>query len=190
MTAVRPTPASAPPTLIDQRRGAATAYVGYGLLLFGLFTGGISAFVAMILAYDRKSQSAPLPATHFAFQIRIFWICFALSLAGGALWLGGALDLLLHQPLPRPVIPGEPDAQMVRLAGRWLWPSSIETWSYNFELHPFRPSRAASLKMWGGGALFVAAVLISWAGPIFGIARLAAGRPIGHAPDPIVEAAP
>ncbi len=189
MTAVPPTSASAPPALIDQSRGAVSAYLGYGLLLFSLFTGGISAFIAMILAYDRKGQSAPIPATHFTFQLRIFWICFALSLGGGALWLGGAFDLLLHQPLPRPEIHGEPDAQMVRLAVRDLWPASIQTWSYDFQLNPLRPYRAASLKMWGGVALFAAAALIGWAGPIFGIVRLAAGRPIGHEPDPIVEAA-
>jgi uncharacterized membrane protein len=190
MTAVPPTPAPAPPYKIDPDRGMLTAFIGYGLLLISVCTGGLSGFIAMILAYDRKGQSGPVPRTHFAFQLRIFWVCFALSLTAGALWIGALFNLLLHPPLPRPMIHPQPDTQMVRIAQAWLQPADVQTWSYHFEASPMALPHSMSLQMALGVAMMTGAVLFSWIGPIFGMIRLAAGRPIGPLPDPVVEPAP
>jgi hypothetical protein len=170
-------------------RGRPTAFIGYGLLLISVFTGGVSGFLAMILAYDRKNQSGPVAATHFAFQLRIFWICFALSLAAGALWIGALFHLLLHPPLPQPMIHSQPDAQMVQIADAWLQPTPVQSWSYNFEVHPGLP-RSFSLQVLLGAAMMAGAVLFSWIGPIFGMLRLAAGQPMGRIPDELVESGP
>jgi hypothetical protein len=131
-----------------------------------------------------------VPSTHFAFQLRIFWICFALTAAAGALSIGAMFDLLLHPPLPHPMIHGQPDAQLVQIADRWLRPADAQVWSYGFDFRPVRLPRAVSLQLWIGAAMMTAAVLFSWIGPIFGMLRLAAGRPIGHEPDQIVQAGP
>lgn len=186
MTAVPPTLTPAPQAEFDPDRGVLTAYIGYGLLLFSLFTGGVSGFVAMILAYDRKGQSAPVPASHFQFQLKIFWICFALTLSAGALWLGALLSLLGAGPLPHPFMHDQPDAQLVRLAGAWLQPAQAPTWSYGFEALPARAPAATTFQMTAGAVLLAGASLFSWIGPIYGVARLAAGRPIGQLRDGIV----
>jgi hypothetical protein len=159
------------------------AFIGYGLLLVSLFTGGLSGFIAMILAYDRKGQSGPVAATHFAFQLKIFWICFALCAAAGALWIGGLFNLLTHPPLPRPVIPGQPDAQLVRIADSWLRPVDAETWSYRFDVAPTRLPAMAALQVRLGLACMAGSVLFSWIAPIYGLTRLAARRPIGRVRD-------
>ena len=190
MTAVPPTPAPALVLDDDPRRGTLAAYVGYGLLLMGLFTGGLSGFVAMILAYDRKNQAAPVPATHFVFQLRIFWICFALSLAAGALWIGGLFDILLHAPPPRPMMHDQPDAQLVRIAQGWAQPIQAQTWSYSYDMPITGLRWAANWQICLGVALMTGAVLVGVIGPIFGIVRLAAARPIGLARDQNVEPAP
>ncbi len=186
MTAVPPTLTPAPQAEFDPDRGVLAAYIGYGLLLISLFTGGVSGFVAMILAYDRKGQSAPIPASHFQFQLKIFWICFALVLSAGALWLGALMSLLGAGALPHPMLRGQPDAQLVRLAGAWPQSAQVQTWSYGFEVHPVRLPAATTFQMTAGAVLLAGATLFSWIGPIYGVARLAAGRPIGQLRDGIV----
>lgn len=187
MTAVPPTatPAAPPPPApqADPDRGALTAFVGYGLLFISLFTGGLSGFIAMILAYDRKGQSGPVPATHFAFQLKIFWICFILCAAAGALWIGGLFSLLTHPPLPRPVVPGEPDTQLVSIADAWLRPADMRTWSYRFDWAPAPLPPMALFQARLGAACMGAGVLLSWIAPIYGLARLASGRPMGRPRD-------
>jgi uncharacterized membrane protein len=152
-------------------------------LLVSLFTGGVSAFIAVILAYDRKGQAGPVPGSHFAFQLKIFWICFALCLAAGALWIGALFSLIFsHPPLPRPILHGSPDAQLVQAALTWL-PVDVQTWSYRFEVLPWRAPALASGQARLGLACMGSGVLISWIAPIWGLFRLAAGRPIGRLND-------
>jgi len=186
MTAVPPTPTPAPQLELDPDRGVLPAFIGYGLLLASLFTGGVSGLIAMILAYDRKAQSGPVPATHFQFQLKIFWICFALTLAAGALCLGALFSLLGSMPLPHPLIHGQPDAQLVRIADAWPRPVEFQTWSYGFEMHPARLPPAAAFQMTVAALMLAGAVLFSWVGPLFGMIRLMAGRPIGQLRDGIV----
>ncbi len=186
MTAVPPTTApelnapSAPS--VDPDKGMLTAFISYGLLLISLFTGGLSSFVALIVAYDRKGQSAPVPASHFGFQIKLFWLCFGLSLLSGVLCLSALFTLITHMPPPQPIIHGEPDAQLVSLAAPLLQPVDVETWSYKFGAWPARLPFAVTAQFWLAGLAMTLAVLLSWAGPIWGMLQLAAGRPIGREP--------
>jgi hypothetical protein len=182
MTAIPPTEHPQ----IGAERGALSAFIGYGLLLVSLFTGGVSGLIAMILAYDRAGQSGPVPATHLRFQLKIFWICFALTLAAGALGIGGLFSLLGSLPLSHPDFHGQPDAQLVRISESGLVPAALQTWSYGFELHEGRAPFAATLQMTASALMLAGAVLFSWIGPIYGIARLAAGRPIGQPRPPVV----
>ena len=182
MTAVPPTEHRE----MASERGALAAFIGYGLLLASLFTGGVSGFIAMILAYDRAGQSGPVPATHLRFQLKIFWICFALTLAAGALGIGGLFSLLGSQPLSHPDFHGQPDAQLVRISDPGLVPAALQTWSYGFELHEGRLPLATTLQMMAGALMLAGAVLFSWIGPIYGAIRLAAGRPIGQLRAPVV----
>jgi hypothetical protein len=96
------------------------------------------------------------------------------------------MSLLGAGPLPHPFIHGQPDAQLVRLADAWLQPAQAQTWSYGFEAHPARLPAATTFQMTAGAVLLAGASLFSWIGPIYGIARLAAGRPIGQLRDGIV----
>lgn len=182
MTAVPPTELPE----MDSERGALTAFIGYGLLLASLFTGGVSGFIAMILAYDRAGQCGPVPATHLRFQLKIFWICFALTLAAAALGLGGLFALLRSMPFSHPEFHGQPDAQLVSIADLGPVPATVQTWSYGFELHEGRLPPAVALQMTAGGLMLAGAILFSWIGPIYGIVRLAAGRPIGQLRAPVV----
>jgi hypothetical protein len=160
------------------------AFIAYGLLLISLFTAGLSGFVGLIVAYDRKAQSGPVPATHFAFQIKLFWICFVLTFAAGALGLVGLFQLLTDPVAPRPTIHGQPDTQIVGLdllgAAPRLWPADVQTFSYHFDWRPIHPAGRALLTFWLSGLSFGAAALFSWIGPIWGMLRLAAGQPIGR----------
>jgi|GEM_PF-3133156 hypothetical protein len=184
MTAVPPsdvTPSPLSPINVPER-GVATAFIVYVLLLISLFTGGLSALLGMILAYDRKAQAGPVTATHFGFQLKIFWICFALSLTAGALWISGLISLLIHTVLPGPALHAQPDAQLVQIAAPALGWADFQTWTYRSDIRPLRLSGAAGLQFWLGFLCLSTSVLISWTAPIWGILRLAAGLPIGRVP--------
>ena len=56
------------------------AMLGYFLLFFTIFFAGVPAFIAVILAYARKGEAAPVTRSHLRYQIRIFWWCFWLTL--------------------------------------------------------------------------------------------------------------
>lgn len=87
------------------------------------FVTGISGLVGVVLAYVwRKDAAAPWEASHYAYQIRTFWIGFIGSIIGGVLMivLIGFLILLAvavlvvvrsvlamlaaqkHEPMPNP----------------------------------------------------------------------------------------
>ncbi len=180
MTAVPPTSLYEPTTPIDRERGRGLAFVGYGLLLATVFTAGLSGFMAMILAYDRKGQSGPIMRSHFGFQLRIFWICFILTLAAGAMGFSG-LRALLSAPGFAPPVHASPDTQMISLATGPSLPVDVEGFSYGYTASSSRMPHKAALDFAIGSALMVAGALFSWIGPIYGMIRLASGRPIGRA---------
>lgn len=61
-------------------------HVLYALYALHWFTGGISALIAVIVGYLKRSDAAGTPyAVHFEWQIRTFWIGVIGYLIGGAL---------------------------------------------------------------------------------------------------------
>jgi uncharacterized membrane protein len=56
------------------------ALVAYGLLAIAVFFAGLPALVAAMIAYSQRRDAPPAIASHYAFQIRIFWVAFAFSL--------------------------------------------------------------------------------------------------------------
>jgi uncharacterized membrane protein len=58
------------------------ALVNYGLLFASVFFAGVPALIAVVLAYTQRDQAANAIRSHYNFQIRIFWIAFALTLVG------------------------------------------------------------------------------------------------------------
>jgi uncharacterized membrane protein len=50
------------------------AGLNYALLFATPFFAGLTAVIAIVLAYVRRPLSDPLTRTHYAFQMRIFWI--------------------------------------------------------------------------------------------------------------------
>jgi uncharacterized membrane protein len=59
------------------------AHIIYGLLVLGMATGGVSAFIGMILAYaQRASVRSTYLETHYTWQIVTFWWSLVWSLVG------------------------------------------------------------------------------------------------------------
>lgn len=56
------------------------ALVSYALLFAAPFVFGLTALIAVVIAYVRKPEAEPVTASHYRYQIRIFWIGFALSM--------------------------------------------------------------------------------------------------------------
>jgi uncharacterized membrane protein len=60
------------------------AMLGYGLLFLSVFFAGLTALVAVVIAYSQKEAAPRRIRAHFNFQIRMFWIALALTLGAGA----------------------------------------------------------------------------------------------------------
>src|SRR5687768_6848331 len=76
------------------------AMFSYGLLFASIFFAGVPALIAAIIAYTQRDEAPPDVRTHYDFQIRIFWVAFALSIAAAACVLGavvsGVAELLTY----------------------------------------------------------------------------------------------
>ena len=70
--------------LSGDRAGRDLASLNYILLILGFFTG-ITAFVAVVLAYWRRGRCFGTARSHLDWQIRIFWHGVLAFLAIGAL---------------------------------------------------------------------------------------------------------
>ncbi len=68
----------------DDRAGRDLASLNYVLLLLGFLTG-VTALVAVVLAYWRRGRSFGTARSHLDWQIRIFWHGVLAFLAIGAL---------------------------------------------------------------------------------------------------------
>ncbi|HEY8574635.1 hypothetical protein [Phenylobacterium sp.] len=60
------------------------AMLGYGLLFLSVFFAGLTALVAVVIAYSQKDAAPKRIRSHFNFQIRMFWIALALTLGAAA----------------------------------------------------------------------------------------------------------
>jgi uncharacterized membrane protein len=83
------------------------ALLGYGLLGVSIFFAGVTAVVAVGIAYALHDAATDDLSRHFRFQIRIFWIgvgFIALTLVAGLVAAFGAVGNLLHQAAPTDVV--------------------------------------------------------------------------------------
>ncbi|WP_374472679.1 hypothetical protein [Phenylobacterium sp.] len=67
------------------------AMLGYALLFASIFFAGFPALIAVVIAYSQRGAASGMVGSHFAFQIRIFWVAFAVSLAAAACGLAGVI---------------------------------------------------------------------------------------------------
>jgi uncharacterized membrane protein len=68
------------------------ALVNYGLLFAAIFFAGVPALIAVIIAYSQRDEAPPAVRSHHDFQIKIFWVAFALTMAAGACGLGALIS--------------------------------------------------------------------------------------------------
>lgn len=69
------------------------AYINYALLFAAIFFAGVPALIAAIIAYSQKDEAPPPIASHYAYQIRIFWVAFVIALAAGLCFLGAIIGV-------------------------------------------------------------------------------------------------
>lgn len=73
------------------------ALIVYALLFVAPFFAGVPGLIGVVIAYARRAEVNRCVRKHHSFQIRMFWVAFALSLVIGisALWalINGAGDL-------------------------------------------------------------------------------------------------
>lgn len=83
------------------------ALLAYGLLGVSMFFAGITALVAIIIAYVLHDAATEELSRHFRFQIRIFWIgvaAVALTVIAGLVAALGAAGNLLHSAPPSDLV--------------------------------------------------------------------------------------
>lgn len=79
------------------------ALLAYGLLGVSMFFAGITALVAIIIAYVLQDAATEELSRHFRFQIRIFWIgvaAFAVTVVAGTVAVLASAGALLHTAPP------------------------------------------------------------------------------------------
>jgi uncharacterized membrane protein len=136
----------------------------YVLYFVAPFFCGFTALVGAVIAYARRPLADALNRTHYAFQIRLFWIGFALLGAAAVAALAGAGVLIAHLF----------DATMRGGAG---W----DGWDVDFG-----DEARGHLNLAGLVVLIVSTVLagasVLWTmlAAVFGVARLLSGEPIGR----------
>ena len=108
------------------------ALLAYGLLFVGVFCAGLSALVAVAIAYSRRKRAAPLVANHYRFQVFVFWVGFVPALLAGICGMVAAILALiglLTDP-SRPPVGGILSFAGIALvlaiaAGAWLMVTSL-----------------------------------------------------------------
>jgi len=55
------------------------AFVVYAMHFVAPFVFGLTALIGVVMAYVRKPEAEPALASHYRFQIRVFWVGFGLS---------------------------------------------------------------------------------------------------------------
>ena len=70
------------------------AMIAYGLLFASIFFAGAPALIAVVIAYSQRQEASPRVRSHYTFQIRVFWVAFALTLAAASAGLTGVIAAL------------------------------------------------------------------------------------------------
>lgn len=126
------------------------ALTGYGLLFISVFTFWVPAVVAAAVAFTHKRGADWRTASHFRFQLTIFWISFATGVLGVALLLAAG-----------------------GFAVSALWAMAVEA-------RAFAVGATAGALTVTGLALFVVSALWTVCASLWGAYRLATNRPIGQ----------
>lgn len=137
------------------------ALLAYGLLGVSVFFAGITALVAVIIAYTLHDAANETLSSHFRFQIRIFWIglgCVALAVVAGVVAAVSSLGALLHQA---------PPTDMVR---------TLDLWGHSIDLSGLRITPLVVVS--AGVAVSSALLGAVWTilAPAFGFIRLATSK--------------
>lgn len=145
------------------------ALLSYGLLGVSVFFAGITALVAVIIAYSLHNAATEELSRHFRFQTRIFWVgvvCILVTIVAAIVATLGAAGNLLHTAPP-------PD--LVR---------TMEVFGYPVDLSGLRltPLVMTALAISAGSALFGA--LWMMLASAFGFIRLASSKHIGQTAHP------
>jgi len=145
------------------------ALLGYGLLAVSVFFAGVTALVAVIIAYALHDAATEQLSSHFRFQIRIFWIgaaCVLLAVVGSLVATFGALGNFLHHA---------PPTDLVR---------HVVLWGRDFDLSGLRvtPLVVVAATVAVGSALL--GVIWTIVAPAIGFIRLASSRHMGQTARP------
>ncbi|HEX6866683.1 MAG TPA: hypothetical protein VF122_05585 [Caulobacteraceae bacterium] len=79
------------------------ALLAYGLLFVSILFAGLPGLIAVVIAYVQRDVAGPAMRSHFAYQIRIFWVALALTLVAAlsalgavAVGVGELIDIGIH----------------------------------------------------------------------------------------------
>ena len=138
------------------------AFVVYAMHFVAPFVFGLTALIGVVMAYVRKPEAEPMLASHYRFQIRVFWVGFGLSvIAALALMVGLAFVFW-------------------ELAGAFLSDMPTEPIdAVSRDLHVDFPV-AAFVALIVAGCAWVATAFWMIIAAVAGALRLAADRPIGR----------
>lgn len=138
------------------------ALVNYGLLFAAIFFAGVPALIAVIIAYAQRDEASPTLRSHHDFQIRIFWVAFALTLAAGICFLGATISVIAEL------------FEFTRANGL----GALET----IQIDLSRVSIDGAVVGMVVASLVLTFLCALWliAAPVFGFIRLASERGIGH----------
>jgi len=142
------------------------ALVTYGLLFAAIFFAGVPALIAAIIAYTQRDEAAPAIRTHYDYQIRIFWVAFAMSMLAAACVLGA-------------VVSGVAELVQYNRIDAFLGDKNLDIDLSRFSID----GRIVGLTV---AALLLAFLTTLWlvAAPAVGFIKLASARRIGHSPAP------
>lgn len=139
--------------------------LGYGLLFVAIGLAGVTAVMAVVLAYALRDTVSPMFADHFRFQIRIFWFTLALNVVALLLAATG-LGILV--------------CDIIGWRGGWGgWDLSRELLD---QLRDFRYGSFALTLITSAAVMITLAALSLVCAPIYGFIRLATAHAIGQTP--------
>ncbi len=142
------------------------AMINYGLLFASIFFAGVPALIAVVIAYTQRDDAPEPIRSHHDFQIRIFWVAFALTLLAAASVLGLAISLV---------------GEMVEISRQQGWTAfdqvKIEVSQLTFD---------GTVILLGAAAALFSLLTCLWlaVAPAVGFIRLASAQGMGHSARP------
>lgn len=144
------------------RSARSIAYINYALLLAAIFFAGVPAIAAAVIAYSRREDAAEPIASHYGFQIRIFWVAFTLAMCAAASFVGAMIKIASEM------------FEVTRIEG-WGSPDVVQV---DFSHVTLDEPLTALLGL--AGLLAAAGGLWLIFAPTLGLIKLASGRGMGH----------